>query len=113
MKLLPSKVNLLFFHLVLTSLLGSGGSDSKEFTCNVEDLGSSPGLQRSFGGGHGNQLQYASLEDSHGQRSLVGYSPWGCKRLYTIEQLSTWGLLGVVFFLFVLRMIGKKKRMIG
>ena len=24
---------------------------------------------------------------SHGQRSLVGYSPQGCKELYTTEQL--------------------------
>ena len=24
----------------------------------------------------------------HGQRSLVGYSPWGCKESNTIEQLS-------------------------
>ena len=26
---------------------------------------------------------------SHGQRSLVGYSPWGCKKLDMTEQLST------------------------
>ena len=26
---------------------------------------------------------------SHGQRSLVGYSPWGRKELDTTEQLST------------------------
>ena len=25
----------------------------------------------------------------HGQRSLAGYSPWGCKQLGTTEQLST------------------------
>ena len=25
--------------------------------------------------------------ECHGQRSLVGYSPWGCKELDTIEQL--------------------------
>ena len=25
---------------------------------------------------------------SHGQRSLVGYSPWGCQELYMTEQLS-------------------------
>ena len=24
----------------------------------------------------------------HGQRSLAGYSPWGCKELYTTEQLT-------------------------
>ena len=26
---------------------------------------------------------------SHGQRSLVGYSPWGCKELDMTEQLCT------------------------
>ena len=26
---------------------------------------------------------------SHGQRSLVGYSPWGCKESEMTEQLST------------------------
>ena len=26
--------------------------------------------------------------ESHGQRNLVGYSPWGCKELDTTEQLS-------------------------
>ena len=56
-----------------------GGSDSKESACNVGDLGSIPGLGRSPGGGHGNPLQYCCLENPHGQRSLAGYSPWGCK----------------------------------
>ena len=27
--------------------------------------------------------------DPHGQRSLEGYSPWGCKELDTTEWLST------------------------
>ena len=31
------------------------------------------------GGENGNPLQYSCLEKSHGQGSLVGYSPWGCK----------------------------------
>ena len=26
--------------------------------------------------------------ESHGQRSLVGYSPWSCKELDTTERLS-------------------------
>ena len=37
------------------------------------------GLGRSPGGGHGNPLQYSCLENPCGQRSLVGYSPWGHK----------------------------------
>ena len=66
-----------------------GGSDSKESACNVDDLGSIQGLGRSPEGGHGNPLQYSCLKNPHGQRSLVGYSPWGCKELDTTEQLST------------------------
>ena len=26
----------------------------------------------------------------HGQKSLVGYSPWGCKELDTTERLNTY-----------------------
>ena len=63
-----------------------GGSDSKESTCSAGDLGSIPGLGRSPGGGHGNALQYSCLENPHGQRSLVGYSPRGCKDSDKIEQ---------------------------
>ena len=37
------------------------------------DMGSMPGSGRSPGGGNGNPLQYSC----HGQRSLVGHSPWG------------------------------------
>ena len=61
----------------------------KEPTCNVGDLGSIPGLGRSHGGGHGNPLQYSCLETPHGQRYLVGYSPWGHKELDMTERLST------------------------
>ena len=49
-----------------------GGSEGKESTRNGGDLGSIPGLGRSPGGGHGNPLWYSCLENSHGQRSLVG-----------------------------------------
>ena len=66
-----------------------GGSVSKESTCNAEDLGSIPGLGRSPGGGHGNPLQYSCLQNSHGQRSQAGYSPWGRKESDTTERLST------------------------
>ena len=31
------------------------------------------------------QLQYSCLENPHGQRSLGGYSPWGCQELETPE----------------------------
>ena len=66
----------------------------KESACNAGDSGLIPGLGRSLGGGHGSLLQYffffLSLSlffftpvflpgELHGQRSLVGYSLWGCK----------------------------------
>ena len=41
-----------------------GGPAGKEFTCNVGDLGSIPGLGRSPGEGKGYLLQYSGLENS-------------------------------------------------
>ena len=65
--------------ILLTYLCFPGGSDSKESACNEGDLGLISGLGRSSGGGQGNPLQYSCLENPHGQRSLAGCSPWGCK----------------------------------
>ena len=56
-----------------------GGSDSSEYACNAGDLRSIPGLGRSPGEGNSYPLHYSDLENPHGQRSLVGYSPWGPK----------------------------------
>ena len=64
-----------------------GGSDSKASACNAGDPGSTPGSGRSPGKGNGNPLQYSYLENFHGQRSLVGYSPWGHKESDTTERL--------------------------
>ena len=52
---------------------------------NVRNKGSIPGSGRSPGGGNGNPLQYSCLENPQGQRSLVGYGPWGCKESNTNE----------------------------
>ena len=52
------------------------------------DAGSIPGLGKSPGESNGNPLEYSCLENPHGQRSLGGYSPWGCKELDTAEHLS-------------------------
>ena len=41
----------------------SGGSEGKEFVCNVGDLDSIPGLGRFPGEGNGNSLQYSCLEN--------------------------------------------------
>jgi len=40
------------------------GSAGKESACNVGDLGSIPGLERSLGEGNGYPLQYCGLENS-------------------------------------------------
>ena len=62
-----------------------GGSDGKASAYNEGNPGSIPGSGRSPGEGNGNSLQYSCLEKSHGQRSLVGYSPWGHKESDTTE----------------------------
>ena len=45
----------------------------KESACNARDLGSIPGSERSPG--EGNPVFLPG--ESHGQRRLAGYSPWG------------------------------------
>ena len=52
------------------------GSDGKESASNT---GLIPGSRRSPGEGNGHPLQCSCLENPHGQRSLVGDSPWGHK----------------------------------
>ena len=66
-----------------------GGSESKESACNAGDLGSVPGLGRSPGGGHWQPTPIFLPGESYGQRSLVGYSPWGPKELDTTDRPST------------------------
>ena len=43
------------------------------------DVGWIPESEKSPGKGNGNPLQYSCPENSHGQKSLVGYSPKRCK----------------------------------
>ena len=56
---------------------------------DLKDTGSIPGSGRSPRGGHSNPVQYSHLENPHGQRSLVGYSPVGHKESDTTERLNT------------------------
>ena len=51
-----------------------GGSDGKESTCNVGDLGPVPGLGRSFGERNSNPIQYSGLENSMDRG--VWQAPW-------------------------------------
>ena len=64
-----------------TVLCFPGGSDGKESTCNVGDLGSVPGLGRPPGEGKGYPLQYSGLENS-----MDCLSTWGPKELDTTES---------------------------
>ena len=61
-----------------------GGSDGKESVSNSEDLGSVSGLGRSPGEGDPVFLP----GKFHGQRSLVGYGPWGHEELDMSECLT-------------------------
>ena len=61
----------------------------KNSSANSGDAGSIPGLGRSPEEGHGNPCWYSCLEAPHGQRRLVGYSPWGLKESDMTERLST------------------------
>ena len=52
----------------------------------TRDTGSVPGSGRSPGGGNGNPpTAVFLLGESHGQRSLMGYSPWGRKEVDMTE----------------------------
>ena len=57
-----------------------GGWDGKESACNAGDMDLIPVLGKSPGEG-GNPLPVFLPRESHGQRSLAGYSPWCCREL--------------------------------
>ena len=76
-----------------------GDSVGKEFTCNVGDLGSIPGLGRSPGEGKGYPLQYSGLENSmdcivHGvTKSLTRLNDFHtqkCKRQILFKEVLRW-----------------------
>ena len=78
--------------LVSTAAFGSlasrpgfpGDASGKESACNAGDTRdkvSIPGSGRSLGGGNGKPTPVFLPGESHRQRSLVGYSPWGSQRV--------------------------------
>ena len=75
-----------------------GGSAVENPSANAGEAGSIPGLGRFPGEGNGNQLQYSCWE-INGQRSLVGYSPWGHKgigqNLVIKQQINIKGYLEI------------------
>ena len=65
-----------------------GGSTVKNPPASAGDVGQITGLRRAPGEGNGNSLQYFLPGKSHGQRSLVGYSPYGDKESDVTKPLS-------------------------
>ena len=80
--------------------MGSG-SDGKESTCNAGNPGSIPEQEDSLEKRMATHSRILA-EEFHGQGSLAGYSPWGCKESDMTEQLA-WSLSTSVG-----RSIGKK-----
>ena len=68
-------------------IMGSRFS-GKESVCSAGDPGLIAGSGRFSREGNGYPLQLFLPGESHGQRSLTGYSPWGRKELDTTEQLT-------------------------
>ena len=58
------------------------GSAGKESACNAEDLGWEDPLEKEMATHSGTLAR-----KFHGWRSLVGYSPWGCKESDMTKQL--------------------------
>jgi len=80
----------LFFWVPIYSTEGfPGGSDSKESVWNARDEGSIHPWVRKIPWRRKQPSTPVFLSgESHGQRSLVGYSPWGHKELDTTERLT-------------------------
>jgi len=66
-----------------------GDSDGKKSACNVGDLGLTPGLGRSPGGGHGKPLQYSCLKNPMGRGAWWAIVHGGHKQSDMTERLST------------------------
>ena len=73
----PCEQNSASYAALMVKNLPASAGDMRD-ACSIPVSGRSPG------GGHGNSLQYKS----HGQRSLVGYSPCGCKEHDLTERLT-------------------------
>ena len=75
----------------------------KESSFSEEDIGSIPLLRRFPGGKKKRQPTPVFLpEKSHGQRSLVGYSPWGCKRVRHDSRLKNNIAIDSIFLVIIL-----------
>ena len=63
-----------------------GSSDGKESACNAGDLGFDPQVGKIPWRRERQPTPVFLLGEVHGQRSLVDYSPQGCKELGMMEE---------------------------
>ena len=70
-------------HNLETEQIIPGGSDDKEFICNIRDLGSIPRSERSPGGWVGYPIQYSYLE------TLMDRGVWQAI-VHGISNSQTW-----------------------
>ena len=74
----------------MSTTVHPGGSDSKESACSVGDPGSIPWVRKIPWRRKWLSTPVFFPGKFHGQRSLVGYSPWGPKESDMTEQLVVW-----------------------
>ena len=56
-------LHILWNYYLPPAIIPSYGSDGKESACNARNLGLTPGLERSSGGGNGNPFPYSGWEN--------------------------------------------------
>ena len=71
----------------------SGGSDGKESACNARDRGFDLWVGKIPWRRKWQPTSVFLPGKSHGQRSLAGYTPWGCKELDTTGATNTFTAL--------------------
>ena len=81
-------ISFIFLKIFIYLGLPSGAS-GKESACQVGDTHLIHGVKRSSGVGNDNLTAVFLPGKFHGQRSLAGYSPRGCRESDMTEQLST------------------------
>ena len=78
-------LSLLGFHIKVTDF--PGGSDVKESTCNADRPEFNPWVRTIPWQRKWQPTPVFWPGESYGQRSLAGYSPWGCKESDMTQQL--------------------------
>ena len=69
-----------------TTLMAESKEELKSFLMKIKEESKKAGLKLNIQRGEDNPLQYACLENPHGQRSMTGCSPWGHKESDTMSD---------------------------